>query len=263
MRLVTYRGADGATSRLGVRVGHRVLDVEAGSRVDGEPLPASLRALLSEGRGAVSRVQALAKAAQANAGRFSASMLEERAVSYRAPVLDASRFECVRRDGEGWSSTAIDPALLLPHQAELVARAPIIVRAGVAFIIGRQTERFDPEGEAFDRVAGLTFVHEFDDGAKLAVGPELVTLDEVGDPEELWISTAVNGRELAKRGMATQATSLGDVLAVLTRTRALQPGDVVFIAPEATTEPLKLQAGDVVETSLGRQGALRTSLVSS
>ena len=41
MRLVTFTTANGAP-RIGVRVGHRVLDIEAASRVDGEPLPASM-----------------------------------------------------------------------------------------------------------------------------------------------------------------------------------------------------------------------------
>jgi hypothetical protein len=68
MRLVTFTTA-GSAPRVGVRVGHRVLDIEAGSRVNGEPLPSTMRALLREGRGAMSRVQALAKATQSQAGR--------------------------------------------------------------------------------------------------------------------------------------------------------------------------------------------------
>ena len=39
MRLVTYSVGPGGPARAGVRVGHRVLDVEAASRVKGEPLP--------------------------------------------------------------------------------------------------------------------------------------------------------------------------------------------------------------------------------
>ena len=46
--------------RLGVRVGHRVVDVEAASRVDGEPLPATLKGLLREGR--LQRVREKARA---------------------------------------------------------------------------------------------------------------------------------------------------------------------------------------------------------
>src|SRR4051812_33193370 len=55
MRLITFTAAN-AAPRIGVRVGHRILDIEAASRVDGEPLPSTMRALLAQGRGALSRV---------------------------------------------------------------------------------------------------------------------------------------------------------------------------------------------------------------
>ena len=67
MRLVTYSGPLGA-ARTGVRVGHRILDIETASRVKGEPLPSNMRGLLQLGRGALSRVQALVRAAQGNGG---------------------------------------------------------------------------------------------------------------------------------------------------------------------------------------------------
>jgi hypothetical protein len=106
MRLITYASGPNGLPRLGVRVGHRVLDVEAGSRVDGEPLPSSMKGLLREGRGALSRVQALAKAAQSSAGRFAAAMLEEKAIRFLPPVPDPDRFPGV---GRNYRSTADPP----------------------------------------------------------------------------------------------------------------------------------------------------------
>src|SRR6202162_6737231 len=101
MRLLTYTSGTGDPPRIGVRVGHRVLDIEAASRVDGEPLPATMKILLKEGRGALSRVQALAKAAQSNAGRFSAAMVEERAIRFLPPVPDADKLLCVGKNYRG------------------------------------------------------------------------------------------------------------------------------------------------------------------
>jgi hypothetical protein len=98
MRLITYNTATNAAPRIGVRVGHRVLDIEAASRVDGEPLPATMKTLLKEGRGALSRVQALAKAAQSNAGRFSGAMVEERAIRFLPPIPDPDKFLCVGKN---------------------------------------------------------------------------------------------------------------------------------------------------------------------
>src|SRR6202521_5131874 len=98
MRLITYTTAPGGAPRIGVRVGHRVLDIEAASRVDGEPLPGTMKTLLREGRGALSRVQALSKAAQSNAGRFAGAMVEERAIRFLPPVPDADKFLCVGKN---------------------------------------------------------------------------------------------------------------------------------------------------------------------
>src|SRR5438445_395793 len=61
-------------------------------------LLATMKGLLREGRGALSRVQALAKAAQSNAGRFSAAMLEERAIRFLPPVPDPDKFLCVGKN---------------------------------------------------------------------------------------------------------------------------------------------------------------------
>ena len=98
MRLLTYNTATNSAPRIGVRVGHRVLDIEAASRVDGEPLPATMKTLLKEGRGALSRVQALAKAAQSDAGRFAGAMGEERAIRFLPPVPDPDKFLCVGKN---------------------------------------------------------------------------------------------------------------------------------------------------------------------
>src|SRR6185312_14297681 len=98
MRLITYATAAAPAPRVGVRVGHRVLDIEAASRIDGEPLPNSMKGLLREGRGALSRVQALVRKAQSGAGRFGAAMLEERAVRFLPPVPDPDKFLCVGKN---------------------------------------------------------------------------------------------------------------------------------------------------------------------
>src|SRR5688572_12147717 len=121
MRLITYASGPNGLPRLGVRVGHRVLDVEAASRVDGEPLPSSLKGLLREGRGALSRVQALAKAAQASAGRYSTAMLEEKAIRFLPPVPEPDRFLCMA-DASGGQSE--EPAAsLVGHGAKVAAPA--------------------------------------------------------------------------------------------------------------------------------------------
>src|SRR5688572_1756720 len=98
MRLVSYLAGPQAAPKCGVRVGHRILDIEDASRVQGEPLPSSMKALLGLGRGALSRVKALAKAAQSEARRFAGVFHEERAIRLLPPVPDPDKFLCVGKN---------------------------------------------------------------------------------------------------------------------------------------------------------------------
>lgn len=266
MRLVTYTSSQAPEPMLGVRVGHRVLDVAAGSRVDGEPLPTSMRALLAEGRGALARVTALAKAAQVNAGRFSGAMLEERAVHLVPPVPDPARFHVVDI-GAAPEVRSIGRARMVGHDASLAlpaGAAAIACKPHLAFVLSRGGSALDAELEPLDHVAGITFVHMFDGSGAVAVGPELVTPDEAGDPEEARIVCSVNGREMFRREVGRYWSHLGAALERLSATEALSPGDIVAIElqDEALVD-VTLHAGDVVETTIGRLGALRTAMVAA
>ena len=114
MRLVTYSVGPAGPPRAGVRVGHRILDIEAASRVNGEPLPSSVKALLAAGRGALARVQALAKAATTEARPFTKDMFEERAIRFLPPVPDADRVLCMRRVDVAKGAPGEPAALLMP-----------------------------------------------------------------------------------------------------------------------------------------------------
>ncbi len=268
MRLVTYFPASSSaqpTPRLGVRVGHRVLDVEAGSRVDGEPLPSSLRALLREGRGASARVHALAKAAQVNAGRFSGAMLEERAIHFLPPVPDPARFELVRMAGGAPGVTSLLSQRLVGHAAQVARASPdsqLSCKPHLVFVIGRPARKLDSDAEPLDYVAGITFLHEFTGGPAMALGPELVTMDEAGDPDDLWFTCTVNGHQRIRRSASGPIAMLPEVLAFLTASAPLEPGDMVAIEPvEEDLVDLVVQPGDVVESSIGRVTTLRTAII--
>ena len=263
MRLVTYSQGPAGAARVGVRVGHRVLDIEAASRVDGEPLPSTMKTLLREGRGALSRVQALAKAAQASAGRFSGAMHEERAIRFLPPMPDAGTFVC------GGSELKLNANLVghntklaIPDGAGRRAREPELV-----FVIGRRVMEFNTESDPLDYVFGVTVLNDLGGGdakeREVAgpIGPEIVTLDEVGDPYDLWITCAVNGEERLRLSTGDQVHRLGDILQRFTRATALEPGDMVSVGPLKGAEGLALKPGDVVECSIEGVTTLRTTLV--
>jgi 2-keto-4-pentenoate hydratase/2-oxohepta-3-ene-1,7-dioic acid hydratase in catechol pathway len=257
MRLITYTSGPAGAPRIGVRVGHRVLDIEAASRVDGLPLPASMKALLRQGRGALSRVQALAKAAQASAGRFSSAMVEERAIRFMPPVADAGRFVRIAdnfaANGEvkSPSAVALDCARLSGHNAKASGAARSSYPEAV-FVIGRRVLQADGD-DALDHVLGVTIL-----GAAGAVGPEIVTMDEVDDPDDLWITCSVNGQEHMRFNTRDLRWNLAEALTQASRDEALEPGDMVATGAPDGQRPLK--TGDVVECAIEGLATLRVVL---
>ncbi len=306
MRLVTYSVGPAGPARAGVRVGHRVLDIEAASRVKGEPLPSTMKALLAAGRGALSRVQALSKAATTEARSFSQAMHEERAIRFLPPVPDADRFLCLERNyrsqvdervkNDSPKEVAQVPAAfvkldscLVGHDAK-VARPPGIVRLDcepqLVFVIGRRALGVKND-DAMEHVAGVTILNDFtcrDPQQKEAapgsrswtgrnipgfgpLGPEIVTMDEIADPYDLWMTCSVNGAERMRVNTRDQIWKMPEILEHFSRQTPVEPGDMFSTGaaggvasgrPEATE--LFLKPGDVVECSIEGIVTLRTTI---
>jgi|GEM_PF-4409294 len=238
MRLVTFSAGPAGDARAGVRVGHRVLDIEAASRVKGEPLPSSVRGLLAAGRGALSRVRALAKAAVTETGSFSHAMHEERAVRLLAPVPDAA----VVRDA---------PAA--PHGG-----------AAIVFVVGRQARGIASD-DALDHVAGITLLLDLPGGP--VVGPEIVTADEIGDPGDLVVAWSLNGTVRARSSAAASFDRFPEILEQFARTGCAEPDDLFAVTlplvPLEAAPAFRAGAGDAVECAIEGVAALRATLPAS
>lgn len=285
MRLITYASGPNGMPRLGVRVGHRVLDVEAASRVDGEPLPSTMKGLLREGRGALSRVRALAKAAQSSAGRFSLAMVEEKAIRFLPPVPDPGRFPCVGRNHHAQQeSIARDDLAHEPeqHVSGLVGHNGRVTRPDsvarldcepeLVFVIGRRAQGVTQEDDEMDYVAGVTLMSDFTDRdtqrrEAAAIGPEIVTLDEIEDPYDLWMTCSVNGKERIRVHTGEQVWKMSEILEHFSRGKGLEQGDLFatggqggIAAGLADADALYLKPGDVVECSIEGLTTLRTTI---
>jgi len=307
MRLVTFTSA-GSAPRVGVRVGHRVLDIEAASRVNGEPLPSTMRALLREGRGAMSRVQALAKAAQSRAGPYSGAMFEERAIRFLPPVPDPDKFLCVGKNyrahleelkkhdlikemPEEVTGFVKLTSCLTGHDTKVVKPAAVArldYEPELVFVIGKRALGVKKTDDPWDYVAGVTVLNDLTDrdmqkrevasGSRFwtsknapgfgPVGPEIVTLDEIADPYDLWMVCTVNGEERMRVNTRDQIWKMNDILEHFSRTIPLEPGDCFSTgAPggvavgKANAEALFLKPGDVVECSIDGVTTLRNTIV--
>ena len=307
MRLVTFTSA-GSAPRVGVRVGHRVLDIEAASRVNGEPLPSTMRSLLREGRGKLSRVQALAKAAQSRAGPYSGAMFEERAIRFLPPVPDPDKFLCVGKNyrahleelkkhdlikemPEEVTGFVKLTSCLTGHDTKVVRPAAVArldYEPELVFVIGKRALGVKKTDDPWDYVAGVTVLNDLTDrdmqkrevasGSRFwtsknapgfgPVGPEIVTLDEIADPYDLWMVCTVNGEERMRVNTRDQIWRMNQILEHFSRTIPLEPGDCFSTgAPggvavgKANAEALFLKPGDVVECSIDGVTTLRNTIV--
>jgi len=90
-------------------------------------------------------------------------------------------------------------------------------------------------------------------------GPALVTLDEAGDLQSLALSTRVNGEVSQQGNTAEQIFGVAEVIAWLSRTMTLLPGDIVATGTPAGVGASKgrfLADGDTVEVEVERLGTL-------
>lgn len=106
---------------------------------------------------------------------------------------------------------------------------------------------------------------DFDTGN--ALGPVIVTPDEIGDPTALTMIARVNGQERVRTTSGGMQHSIADTLVHISQSETLYPGDVVGLGTVGNGcgyESLTfLNEGDVIELEIERIGILRNRLVRS
>jgi acylpyruvate hydrolase len=146
-------------------------------------------------------------------------------------------------------------------------------------VIGRGGRRI-PREAALDHVAGLTLANDvsmrdFQNRslqwfagkswqACTPVGPEVVTLDELGDLDGLELTTSVNGEVRQRAVLGDLVFDIAALVADLSHIVELEPGDLIVTGTpggvgHAMEPPQYLQPGDVVEITADGLGTLRTT----
>jgi 5-carboxymethyl-2-hydroxymuconate isomerase/acylpyruvate hydrolase len=286
-----------------------VLDLAAAAGVAGEPaLPARMKDLLAAGNSAMKQVRQLSAEAHADRAGFAAALLDEREISYLPPIPDADKFLCAGKNyrthleelkrNDLLTETPREPtgfiklnSCLCGHNAR-VARPEGIVSLDyepeLVFVIGKRALGARKKN-AFDYVAGVTILNdltcrdlqkrEVASGSRFwtgknipgfgPLGPEIVTLDEIRDPYDLWMSCSVNGKERMRVNTRDQIWKLPDLLEHFSRFIPFEPGDMFSTgAPggvavgKPNAAELFLKPGDMVECSIEGVATLRTHIVS-
>jgi 2-keto-4-pentenoate hydratase/2-oxohepta-3-ene-1,7-dioic acid hydratase in catechol pathway len=149
-------------------------------------------------------------------------------------------------------------------------------------VIGTRADRVD-EADAWSHVAGLTVGQDISDrtlqfaaGSQFSLGksrrgygpmgPWLVTLDEVPDPDDLALGCSVDGETVQDARTSDLIFDVSQLVAELSAVLPLLPGDVLFTGTPsgigATRQPPRfLQPGQVLETWIEGIGTIRNRCV--
>ncbi|HVX02241.1 MAG TPA: fumarylacetoacetate hydrolase family protein [Nitrososphaera sp.] len=153
--------------------------------------------------------------------------------------------------------------------------------AELAVVIGKQAKKLSEEN-ALDYVFGYMIFHDvsardiqfkdkqFTRGKGIDTfapcGPWVTTKDEIPDPQNLVITTKVNNETRQNSSTSNMVLSIARVIAGLTRTMTLEPGDIISTGTPAGVamsmkEPRYLKNGDIVEIAIERLGTIRHKIV--
>jgi len=151
----------------------------------------------------------------------------------------------------------------------------------LAVVVGKRMRRVG-ERDALDHVFGYTVANDvsardvqfsesqwiraksFDTFCPL--GPVVVTVDDIPDPQALRLRTRVNGEVMQDSWTAEMVFGVAELLAFCSRSFTLDPGDIVLTGTpwgcgEFMDPPRSLAAGDVVESEIEGIGVLRNAVV--
>ena len=212
-------------------------------------------------------------------------------VTLAPPIVNPGKVFCV---GVNYRKHVLEMGRDLPtHPWVFTRSADSFVGHGNAMIRPAVSEQFDFEGElalvigkpahrvdadsALDHVAGYCCLNDgsirdfqrhtaqFTPGKNFwrsgAMGPWLVTADEVGDPAELELETRLNGEVMQSAPTSDLIFDIPRLIEYCSTFARLEPGDVIATGTPggvgaARKPPVWLRDGDTIEISISRVGTL-------
>jgi 2-keto-4-pentenoate hydratase/2-oxohepta-3-ene-1,7-dioic acid hydratase in catechol pathway len=235
---------------------------------------AAVRAAIEHGDGAVRR--------PANQLRHASAVLRPPAIIAVGANYAAHSSELALKVEKAATVFGLWPGSLSGHEgtttwpADLTTQVDYEAELGV--IIGTPARNV-AERDALDHVFGYTVVNDITardlqfseaqwsrcksfDGFT-PTGPVVVTADEIADPQDLWLTTNVDGRILQDASTGDMVRTVAQIIAFLSRSATLQPGTLISTgspggAGYSRTPPVFLGDRSVVTVSIGGIGYLTT-----
>ena len=307
MRLLTFTH-NNSEPLIGVRTQEKILNLKEAAKIAGEVgIPSSMKILLASGPEGMARVRNLNSKALNDATQFRSAWLDKTSISYLPPIVDADKFLCVgknyRKHLEELQRTDLIKEIpqeptsfiklntcLVGHEAKVV-RPKGITRLDyepeLVFVMGKRALGAK-KADALSYVAGVTILNdltcrdlqlrEVASGSRFwtaknipgfgPLGPEIVTIDEIPNVYDLWMTCSVNGEERMRVNTADQIWKISDILEHFSRFIPIEAGDMfstgapggVAVGKE-NAEDLYLKPGDVVECAIDGISVLRTTII--
>ena len=272
-------------------------------------LPATMRELLELGPAGLGRVGELVESVAERRDELpQGTLLSDAEIRWLPPIGDAEKFLCVGKNyrthlaelqandlikempGEPTGFIKLN-SCLTGHDTD-VERPATVTRLDyepeLVFVIGKPAYMAKAE-DAFDYVAGITILNDLTcrDTQKAEVasgsrfwtsknapgfgplGPCIITMDEVGDPYDIWVTCSVNGEQRMRVNTSDQIWKLPRIIEHFSRLLPLKPGDMFSTgAPggvavgKPNAEDLYVKPGDVVECAFEKPAmVLRNRIV--
>lgn len=168
-----------------------------------------------------------------------------------------------------------DPVVLPP------ASSDVDYEGEIALVIGRRASAVSV-ADALSHVAGYTLFNDVSDrhwqGRSSQwelgkcfdgfgpLGPELITADDVPDPQDLLVEVVRDGVVTVSQNTSTMIFSMAFIVHYLSQVMTLEPGDIISTGtpqklPQALAEHRALVHGDAVTIRVAGLGELTTTFV--
>jgi len=255
--------------------------------------PPTMKSLLEQGAAGLTRTKALLQAAQANPAALAQCSYALSDIHFLPPIQDANKFLCVGKNYRAHLEELKRTDLIkeMPNEPTgfiklnscltghdtAVERPPTVSHLDyepeLVFVIGKAAYQVTAEN-AWEHVAGITILNdltcrdtqkrEVASGSRFwtaknapgfgPLGPYIITMDEVPDPYNIWVTCSVNGEQRMRVNTSDQIWQLPRIIEHFSRLVPLMPGDMFSTgAPggvavgKPNAADLYLKNGDSVE----------------
>jgi acylpyruvate hydrolase len=289
--------------RFGIVRGEDIVDVVEVANALQRAVPAiSVKAALTSGEQAIAALENLAVAAER------AKLLRPvSGVKFLPPIPDPSKFFCVGKNNKRHREELAANKMLTEVPNEPTGFIKLISTMSgdgddvtkpadittldyepeLCYVVGKRAHGVK-KADAMDYIAGFTLTNdvsareiqkrEVASGSRFwtaknmpgfaPVGPWILTMDEVADTDDLWVTCDVNGKRRLRSNTGDYLYKIADVLEHFSRYVVFEPGDLIAMgAPSgvAVGQPnaaeLYLQPGDDMVIAFEGLMSLRTRIV--